>query len=126
VTIKSFPLNTKPIICEFPLYIGLRGGVAQIPRAIQLANVVIRDIFALNALLVQLGVAQGRFLAMASSQGKGERNIAKSSSGTDNPFKHMKPDPNNPKRVLEKDTHTGKQISKPKPEGFDEYWNNKK
>lgn len=65
-------------------------------------------------------------LSMSSGQGKGERNKAKSSSGTDNPFKHMKPDPNNPKRVLEKDTHTGKQISKPKPEGFDEYWNNKK
>ena len=36
----------------------------------------------------------------------------------------MKPDPKNPKRVIEKDRN-GKQVSKPKPKGFDEYWNSK-
>ena len=33
----------------------------------------------------------------------------------------MKPDPNNPDRVLMKDPN-GKTMSKPKPNGFDEFW----
>lgn len=36
----------------------------------------------------------------------------------------MKPDPNNPDRVLMKDPN-GKVISKPKPNGFDDFWKNK-
>ena len=36
----------------------------------------------------------------------------------------MKPDPNNPDRVLMKDPN-GKTISKAKPKGFDEFWKKK-
>lgn len=39
-------------------------------------------------------------------------------------LKKMKPDPNNPDRVLMKDPN-GKTISKAKPNGFDEFWKNK-
>ena len=56
--------------------------------------------------------------------GKGERNLTAKSDGTNNPFKKMKPDPNNPKKVLTKDAN-GKEINKPKPEGFDDYWKTK-
>ena len=58
------------------------------------------------------------------SRNKGERNLAGSPAGTPNEFKKMKPDPNNPDRVLMKDPN-GKTISKPKPNGFDEFWKNK-
>ncbi|WP_158516207.1 RHS repeat-associated core domain-containing protein [Bosea vaviloviae] len=52
--------------------------------------------------------------------GKGERNYAGSIYGTKNPFKHMRPDPSDPNKVIVKDPQTGKQISKQKPPGFDE------
>lgn len=52
------------------------------------------------------------------NQGKGERGQAKSASGTDNPFKKLKPDPNKPGNVLEKNSHTGKTVSKPAPPGY--------
>ena len=55
---------------------------------------------------------------------KGERNLTSKPSGTPSPFKHLKPDPKNKNRVIEKDDN-GKQKSKPKPKGFDEYWDNK-
>ncbi len=58
------------------------------------------------------------------SRNKGERNLAGSPAGTPNEFKKMKPAPNNPDRVLMKDPN-GKTISKPKPNGFDEFWKNK-
>jgi hypothetical protein len=51
-------------------------------------------------------------------QGKGERGYTKSASGTNNPYKHLKPDPNKPGNVLEKNTHTGKWVSKKAPEGY--------
>ena len=51
-------------------------------------------------------------------------NLAGSPAGTPNEFKKMKPDPNNPDRVLMKDPN-GKTISKAKPNGFDEFWKNK-
>jgi RHS repeat-associated protein len=56
---------------------------------------------------------------------KGERNQTSKPSGSDNPFKKMKPDPKNDKRVLMKDSN-GKEKSLAKPEGFDDYWKNKK
>lgn len=37
----------------------------------------------------------------------------------------MKPDPNNPDKVLMKNPTNGKTISKQKPNGFDEFWRNK-
>src|SRR5438552_6582619 len=58
-------------------------------------------------------------------QGRGDRGRTGKPSGTDNPFKHMKPDPNNPDGVLFKDPHTGKTKPQPKPEGFDPYWETK-
>ena len=51
-------------------------------------------------------------------QVKGERGQAKSASGTSNPYKHMKPDPNKPGNVIVKDPHTGKSLSKPAPPGY--------
>ena len=52
---------------------------------------------------------------MKGGQGKGERGRTRSPDGTKNPWKHRKPDPNNPEKILEKDPHTGKWKSKPKP-----------
>jgi RHS repeat-associated protein len=57
-------------------------------------------------------------------QGKGERNYTSSPNGTNDPFKHMKPDPDNDKMVIYKDAN-GKTHKKQKPTGFDEYWNSK-
>ncbi len=56
---------------------------------------------------------------------EGERGKAGKPSGTANPFKHMKPNPQNPKQVVFTDPETGKKIPKPKPAGFDEWWNKK-
>jgi RHS repeat-associated protein len=54
--------------------------------------------------------------ALRGGKGKGERGHTKSASGTANPDKHVKPDPNRPGKVLERDPHTGKWISKdPRP-----------
>ena len=47
----------------------------------------------------------------------GERNRAASETGTSNPFKHMKPHPTDPTKVIVKDPN-GKKIIKPKPPGF--------
>jgi RHS repeat-associated protein len=55
----------------------------------------------------------------------GERNRTAKPSGTENPFKHMKPHPTDPKKVQTKDKD-GKKVDKPKPQGFDDYWNSKK
>ncbi len=53
-----------------------------------------------------------------SGKGKGERNFARSASGTNNQFKHYKPHPTNPNKVIFKDPRTGKKIVKPRPKGF--------
>lgn len=47
------------------------------------------------------------------AQGKGERGFAKNSSGTKNPYKHLKPDPNKPGNVISKHPQTGKKVSRP-------------
>ncbi len=49
---------------------------------------------------------------------KGERNWSKRPSGTKNPWKHYRPHPTNPNKVLYKDPQTGKDKIKPKPPGF--------
>jgi len=59
------------------------------------------------------------------SKSRGERNQAARPDGTNNPFKKLKPDPDKPGNVLEKNNHTGKTTSKKAPEGFWEWWNNK-
>jgi RHS repeat-associated protein len=56
----------------------------------------------------------------------GERGQTGSSSGTDSPFKKMKPHPTDPNKVIEEKNQTGKKIEKLKPEGFDDYWKNKR
>jgi hypothetical protein len=56
---------------------------------------------------------------------KGERGKTAKSDGTNNPWKHTKPHPNNPNRILEKDGHTGKWKDKPKPSGWEDWWNNR-
>jgi RHS repeat-associated protein len=57
------------------------------------------------------------------SRQKGERNQTANPGGTSNPFKHMKPDPNDPSRVIRKDPHTGKPKSSQMPDGFKDWWN---
>jgi hypothetical protein len=52
------------------------------------------------------------------AHGKGERGHTAKPEGTGNPFKHMKPHPTDPTKVLWRDPHTGKWIPKPKPPGF--------
>jgi hypothetical protein len=56
--------------------------------------------------------------------GLGERGKTAKPSGTDNPFKKMKPDPDDPGRVKYKDEN-GKTKWKPKPPGFDDWWQKK-
>jgi hypothetical protein len=56
--------------------------------------------------------------------GKGERGQTSNPDGTNNPFKKMKPDPNNDNFVIYKDAD-GKTKRKPRTKEFDEYWNNK-
>ena len=57
---------------------------------------------------------------------KGERGTTGKPTGTDNPFKHMRPHPDDASKVRFKHPHTGKMIDKPKPPGFDEWWKSKK
>ena len=58
--------------------------------------------------------------------GKGERGKTAKPDGTDNPFKKMKPDPDDPSKVIYRDPHTGQPVRKAKPPGFDEWWNSNK
>lgn len=67
---------------------------------------------------------QSSTAASNNQQMKGERNRAGKASGTDNPFKKLKPDPNRAGNVILKDAN-GKTVSKKAPEGFWEYWNKK-
>jgi hypothetical protein len=55
---------------------------------------------------------------------KGKRGQAATPGGTDNPFKKLKPDPNDSSKVIYKDKD-GKTKTKAKPQGFDDYWKNK-
>ncbi len=64
--------------------------------------------------------------AAGGGGGKGERGKTAKPSGTDNPFKKMRQDPKDPNKVIYKDPHTGKDISKPKPAGFDDWMKGKK
>ncbi|MBK8336628.1 MAG: hypothetical protein IPL03_08525 [Sterolibacteriaceae bacterium] len=56
---------------------------------------------------------------------RGERGQTGSASGTNSPFKKLRPDPNKPGSVLDKDNQTGKEVSKKPPPGFEEWWNKK-
>jgi RHS repeat-associated protein len=56
--------------------------------------------------------------------GKGERGYA-GAGGSNNPYKHCKPHPTDPKSIIKKDPQTGKDIVKPKPPDFDDYWKNR-
>jgi len=47
------------------------------------------------------------------AQNKGERGFTKKTSGTDNPYKHLKPDPNKSGNVIYKHPQTGKKVSRP-------------
>lgn len=57
---------------------------------------------------------------LAKFGGKGERGKTASPQGTGNPYKHMKPHPTDPNKVIFTDPHTGKKVEKPKPAGFDQ------
>jgi RHS repeat-associated protein len=59
------------------------------------------------------------------SKQKGERGQTSSPNGTNNPYKKLKPNPDKPGSVLERDSHTGKTTVKPAPPGFGDYWKNK-
>ena len=48
----------------------------------------------------------------------GERGWTSKSSGTGNPFKHIRPDPDDPNKIIFKDPQTGKKIPKKKPQGY--------
>jgi RHS repeat-associated protein len=56
---------------------------------------------------------------------KGGRGRASGPAGSPNAFKHMKPDPTDPSKVIFNDPDTGKKVQKAKPPGFDEYWRKK-
>ncbi|WP_154660992.1 hypothetical protein [Microvirga lotononidis] len=52
------------------------------------------------------------------AQIKGERGFSGSPNGTDNPFKHLRPHPTDPTKVIYIHPQTGKKIVKPMPPGF--------
>lgn len=64
------------------------------------------------------------FIFNTHAHGQGERNRAANPSGSGDQFKKMKPDPKNSGRVITRDAN-GKETSKAKPPGFDEWWNSK-
>ncbi|MBV2165818.1 MAG: hypothetical protein KUL76_04715, partial [Kaistella sp.] len=47
------------------------------------------------------------------ARGKGERGFAGKTSGTDNPYKHVKPDTKKPGNVIYKHPQSGKKVSRP-------------
>jgi hypothetical protein len=63
--------------------------------------------------------------SVVNATAKGERGTTAKPSGTENPFKHMKPHPSDANRVRWRNPHTGKWIDKPKPPGFDDWWKNR-
>ena len=58
------------------------------------------------------------YISETRAHGKGERKHTHSSSGTNNPYKHMRPHPTDPTKVIVRDPQTGKQIVKPKPPDY--------
>lgn len=54
--------------------------------------------------------------------GKGERGRTGKNTGTSNPWKHCRPHPTDPTKIICRDAN-GKWPVKIKPEGFDEWWN---
>ncbi|ABF92010.1 Rhs family protein [Myxococcus xanthus DK 1622] len=62
----------------------------------------------------------------ACPMGKGERNFSGKESGSDNAFKHYRPVRGRPDKVEFKHPQTGKKTIKPKPPGFDDWFNGKK
>ncbi len=54
-----------------------------------------------------------------------DRRTAARPEGTPDPFKKLRPDPDDPNKVIYKDPHTGKESKKAKPDGFDDYWKKK-
>ncbi len=57
--------------------------------------------------------------------GKGERGKAAKPEGSGDEFKKMKPHPTDPNKVKFKDPHSGKEYDKPKPPGFQDWWDKK-
>ncbi len=57
--------------------------------------------------------------ARFGGRGKGERGRTARPDGTGNPYKHTRPDPTDPTKILQKDAD-GKWIKKAKPEGYEE------
>ena len=56
---------------------------------------------------------------------KGERGQTGKPGGTADEYKKMKPHPTDPNKVKFKDPHTGKEYDKPKPPGFQPWWDEK-
>jgi RHS repeat-associated protein len=108
LSLKGFKGGTK---MEMPFYLEGQGLLNGLPKLLQNLVGAIEGVENLSAMLVYM---------------KGERNQAGSAGGTNNPFKKLKPDPDKPGHVLEKNSHTGKTISKPAPDGFWEWWYSKK
>jgi hypothetical protein len=50
---------------------------------------------------------------------RGERRRAAKPDGTPNPWKHTRPHPTDPDKIIYRDPHTGKDVVKPKPRGYD-------
>lgn len=111
VQIKAifYTRSMKVTKMEFPLYIGGKALVSNIPRILELGGDAIQGIENLSQMLVYM---------------KGERGRAGSASGTNNPYKKLKPDPDKPGWVKEQNANGGT-TSKVAPPGFKEYWNNK-
>lgn len=103
-SIRDFKGGTK---MEMPLYLSGKGLLNGLPKLLQNLEGAIEGVENLSAMILSM---------------KGERNQAGSAGGTNNPFKKMKPDPNRPGNVLEKDSN-GTTRSKVAPEGFKEWWN---
>lgn len=70
-----------------------------------------------------IGAIGGVCDIVLQSRQKGERNQTAKPDGTSNPFKHMKPDPNDPNRVERRDPHSGKKDHPKMPPGFKDWWN---
>jgi RHS repeat-associated protein len=105
---------------------GLQSNVIGIPAMIAagwdaatIAEVAGISVAAAAALIAAEQAKQhGPPVCESRAHGKGERGHTAKPEGTGNPFKHMKPHPTDPTKVLWRDPHTGKWIPKPKPPGF--------
>ncbi|MCU0695996.1 MAG: RHS repeat-associated core domain-containing protein, partial [Myxococcaceae bacterium] len=77
-----------------------------------------------DALSQPVSEPECNFVQMGRAGGKGERGRTGKNTGTTNPWKHCRPHPTDPTKIICKDAN-GKWPVKPKPEGFDEWWNSK-